>query len=78
MIGYYVTVRDGKRVGFLAGPFADRETAEGVVEPVRREAQRHDEWATFYEFGTSRVEAAELRRGTLNARLGYVTLLDPL
>jgi hypothetical protein len=78
MIGYYVTVREGKRVGFLAGPFAELGTAESVVEPVRQEAIRHDERAHFHEFGTTRVKAAKLPRGTLNARLGYVTLLDPL
>ena len=62
--GYYVTVREAKRVGFLAGPYGTHVEALSMVDEAARRAKEADAWADFYAFGTSRVKAPlTLRRG---------------
>lgn len=63
MIGYYATVRDCGRSGFLLGPYPLREVAEGMVEQARRRAAEVNRDAHWYAYGTARVTAATLRPG---------------
>jgi hypothetical protein len=67
---HYVTVRNGRRVGLLAGPFPTRQEAEQWVEPARAAAIDADPWAHFYDFGTSRITTRRPRPGRLNHRIG--------
>lgn len=68
MIGYYVTVKDGKRSGFLLGPFDDHAAALARVDQARKLAEAADCRAAFYSFGTGRVEREILPLGALNGR----------
>lgn len=52
---YFVTVIDGARVGFLAGPYATHDAALADVDIVRRMAERVNDRAIWYAFGTSSV-----------------------
>ena len=62
--GYYVTVREAKRVGFLAGPYDTHAEALAKVDEATRRAKEADAWAHFYAFGTTRVNAQiALKRG---------------
>jgi len=62
--GYYVTVRDGARVGFLAGPYRSKRAAERKVGVATDRAVAADPWSWFAAFGVSRVrEAITPRRG---------------
>jgi hypothetical protein len=62
--GYYVTVRDAGRVGFLAGPYETQAEAVSRVDAAAERAMEADAWAHFYAFGTSRVKTPiSLRRG---------------
>jgi hypothetical protein len=55
---YYVTVRDGERYALLLGPFTnDHQRALDAVEEVRRVAEELDPRASWYAFGTARVDA---------------------
>lgn len=54
-IGYYVTVRDGARSGFLLGPYRTHGEALGQVDRGRELAERGDPFAHFYAFGTARA-----------------------
>lgn len=62
MIGYYVTVRDGKRTGFLLGPYETHDEALENVERGKGLAFRTDNatrtW--FYSYGTTKVTHEEL------------------
>jgi hypothetical protein len=51
---FYVTIRDGRRVGFLLGPYASHMTALANVERGRKLAEdlRPDQ-AAFAAFGTA-------------------------
>jgi hypothetical protein len=73
---YYITVQDGGRTGFLAGPFRRHGDAERMVTATKQEAQKANSRAVFYAFGTSRVKTPTLRRkigaGLLNDRLGII------
>lgn len=62
--GYYVTVRNAGRVGFLAGPYPSKRAAERKVDAAKKRANAADPWSWFYAFGVSRVKApVPLRRG---------------
>jgi len=51
---FYVTIRDGDRVGFLLGPYASHMTALGNLERGRRLAMaRRPDQAAFASFGTA-------------------------
>jgi hypothetical protein len=71
---YYVTIRDGDRTGYLAGPFEnDHATALATVEPARQWAhQLRPDQAAFSGFGTARLplDTAAPPTGILNAHLG--------
>jgi hypothetical protein len=54
--GYYVTVYDAGRHGFLLGPFRSKRIAERNVERGRQMADRHNDHAWFYAYGTARVK----------------------
>ncbi len=56
--GYYVTVADAGRHGFLLGPYRAKRTAERNVARGRRMALLHNDRAWFYSFGTGRVKAS--------------------
>jgi hypothetical protein len=67
MIGFYVSVVDGKRRGLLLGPFETHAEALERVDDGRRLAQTFNDDAFWYGFGTARVEAETLPEGRLNA-----------
>jgi hypothetical protein len=70
---YYVTVvRDGRGVGFLAGPFDQHADALAMVEPARAAAYTVDPWTAFDAFGTARWKDASSPApiGKLNDLLG--------
>lgn len=70
-VGFYVTVKDGSRTGFLVGPLATHEEALALVEPVREIAESRNDRARWYAFGTARVEGpSPVRRGLLNEHFG--------
>ena len=50
---FYVTVVDGRRSGFLLGPYATHQEAIDNVDRGRRLANEADPRAAFYAFGTS-------------------------
>lgn len=62
MIGYYVTVKDGPRTGFLLGPYDTHAEALAQVERGEKLAMQTDNatrtW--FYAYGTTRVTAEKL------------------
>ena len=74
---YYVTIHDGARFGFLAGPFKDdHETAIGLVARCQELAIQLDPWAHFSAFGTARIDYDYDKPGKLNARLGLAAEKD--
>jgi len=71
--GFYVTVRDRAKSGFLLGPYATHGEALANVDRARREAVRLDPWGAFYSYGTAKVTAKpgrELKPGRLNDAIG--------
>lgn len=69
-VSYFVTVKDGQRVGYLAGPFKRHGDALRMVEPAKRLAKKADSWSAFYAFGTARVKVPSARVGLFNVALG--------
>jgi hypothetical protein len=68
---YYVTIHDGARFGFLAGPFKDdHQTAIDLVARCQELAIQLDPWAHFSAFGTARIDYDYDKPGKLNAHLG--------
>lgn len=53
--GYYVSVRDGRRFGLLAGPYDTHAAALDKVRQARDLACERDHWAWFNRFGTVRM-----------------------
>jgi hypothetical protein len=70
MRDYYVTIVRDRRVGWLAGPFAEHGAALAMVEPARAAAEAVDPFTVFDAFGTASVASGRGPRGALNARLG--------
>lgn len=70
---YYVSVRDGRSVGLIAGPFRRHKQALAFVNLVRAYVIEHYPFSVFYAFGTAR-RPDNLPRfaGTLNDELGIV------
>lgn len=67
--GFYVTVKDGGRTGYLLGPYEAKGEAEAEVPLGRRLAEQADSRAAFYAFGVTRVvmrPGASLPEGKLN------------
>src|SRR5436305_14155355 len=54
-IGYYVTVRDAGRAGFLLGPYRRHREALADVDRGAELARAADPRAAFYAFGTARA-----------------------
>jgi hypothetical protein len=68
---YYVTIHDGARFGFLAGPFKDdHQAALDLVDRCREITEGFDTWAHFYAFGTARIDYGYSEPGKLNRHLG--------
>jgi hypothetical protein len=68
---YYVTIHDGARFGFLAGPFKDdHQAAIVLVARCQELAIQLDPWAHFSAFGTARIDYDYDKPGKLNAHLG--------
>jgi len=68
---YYVSMVRDKRYALMAGPFATRDEALLMVDPVRKEAARHDPFCDFDMFGTcSLPQRAENKDGWLNVWVG--------
>ncbi|MGX9443883.1 hypothetical protein ACWX0K_15075 [Nitrobacteraceae bacterium UC4446_H13] len=74
ILDYYVSiVRDGRKRGLLAGPFATHTEAIANVPAARDEAYNVDPWAWWDLFGTcSLPRDLSNPTGTLNHRLGIV------
>lgn len=54
--GFYVTVRDGAKLGTLLGPYPDREAAEADVDTARKMARELDPMhASFAAFGVTKA-----------------------
>lgn len=54
--GFYVTVQDAGRHGFLLGPFASKREAEANVKLGKDLANAHNDWAWAYSYGTALVK----------------------
>lgn len=61
---YYVTVRDGSRVGWLAGPFSTRGMADSHVHAAKTLAGGFDSCsrAWWYGYGVTRILDADPER----------------
>lgn len=69
--GYYVTVRDGGRTGFLVGPLRTHRQALDRVDDARLLAREANDRAIWYEYGTSKVTGeSPLPLGLFNDRFG--------
>lgn len=53
---YFVTVIDGPRTAFLAGPYATHFDALDHVELAREKAEQADPRAVWYHYGTARAK----------------------
>lgn len=75
--GFYVTVRDGAKTGFLLGPYTTHAEAETNVGRARDEVMRQDPFGcSFWGFGTARATAKpgrELKPGKLNDVIGLTS-----
>jgi hypothetical protein len=73
---FYVAARGGfnrdgsDRVALLAGPYATRQEAQAMLQPVSRWAAEHSgsPWACSYEYGVMTLPA-----GLANSKLGSIT-----
>ena len=63
---YYVTVKDGPRVGLLSGPYRTHAEALAKVTPVRERAVELDGKAHFYSFGTALLPPGTTQKGRLD------------
>ena len=48
---WYVCVKDGKRHGFLLGPYSEPEEADGNIKRAKALARENDPFSCFYGFG---------------------------
>lgn len=67
--GYYVTLRDGNRTAWLAGPYETHREALNKVEPVYALALEIDPRAWFMARGTASIISDNLPIGRLNKLL---------
>lgn len=71
MRDYYVSMIRDSRYALMAGPFATHEEALQMVDPVRKEASRHDPFCDFDAFGTcSKPRDINNKMGWLNVWIG--------
>mgnify|MGYP001612835717 CR=1 FL=1 len=75
---YYVSVRDGERLGLLVGPFLQHGDALRILPAARAAAHDADAFSSFYSFGTVRLADSFATPGKLNDRLGLVLDSDGL
>lgn len=75
--GFYVTIRRGKRTGYLVGPCSAEEQARGFLDQARDAAEDIDPFTHFDLFGTARVTASRLIPGVLNERVGFTWTEEP-
>lgn len=72
MIGYYASVKDGPRTGFLLGPFDTHTQALDCVPIAKATAEANNSRAVFYAYGTCKIDLTqdgpltELPAGVLN------------
>jgi hypothetical protein len=67
--GFYVTVKDAGRTGWLLGPYDSKAEAEGKVTLGAKLAGQHDDRAHFYAYGVARLAmrpGQALPKGILN------------
>jgi len=67
---YYVSVKDGQRVGLLAGPFKTHAEALAMADRAKAKANEVNPWSAFMAFGTLRMKDDYDKPGVLNALLG--------
>lgn len=68
--GFYVTVKDAGRTGWLTGPYDTHGQALADVADVRRMTRDNSNgWSAFYAFGTSRVIDGQRPPGRFNELL---------
>jgi len=66
---YYVSVRDGQKFAYLAGPFRKHQEALDMVDAATKAAQNYgDPKAWFYAYGTCKAPNGH-REGLLNKAL---------
>lgn len=63
---YYVTVKDGERLGLLVGPLPKHQQALDLLPAARAKAQEADAYSAFYSFGTVRMAEGFTKPGVLN------------
>lgn len=63
MEGFYVSVVNGSRYGFLLGPYDSHNEALTNVDRGKSLAIDADPFADFYAFGTCRLERETLPNG---------------
>jgi hypothetical protein len=68
--GFYVTVRDAGRTGFLVGPYDTHEEALERVDEAKRLACEANSRGVWYAYGTSKVTGPPFPRGLFNDRFG--------
>jgi hypothetical protein len=67
--GFYVTVQDAGRTGFLLGPYDSKSEAESNVKLGQRLAEQVNDRAFWYAYGVTRVvmkPGIDLPAGKLN------------
>jgi len=52
---YYVSVKNGPRVGYLLGPYGSYAEADAQVSRAKELADRADPYAHFYAYGVCRA-----------------------
>lgn len=69
---YYVTAIDGGKTAILVGPFPNNhQAALDKVDIASDYAQKLDDRAYFWAFGTARFPLEFTKPGILNAFVGY-------
>ncbi len=66
---FYVSVKDGSRSNVLAGPYSTHPEALAHVEQIRAWAERVNDRAVFYAFGTVAMAPDFNRPGMANQHI---------
>ena len=59
---FFVTVIDGKRVGWLLGPYPTHSAALDHVQRGKELANKADRFAVFYAYGTTSAPSGYVRK----------------
>ena len=70
-MAYFVTIQEGRRTGFMAGPYRTHGAALAAVEPVRQAVVARRPEAHWMAFGTARTKTPTARLGSANHLIGY-------